>query len=125
MADEVTFQMTASHLTRSMEQARRRERDRIAKYLDEQGDLADASEHDRMHPTEVAQMFREAAEYVRTPSAVEINTTRTAPADPLLAMRDGPEPEELPPVRHMADEAEGVAMVRNLAARGRLNLPTD
>jgi hypothetical protein len=120
MADEVTFEMTASHLTRSMEQARRRERDRIAKYLDEQGDLADAYEHDRMHPTEVAQRFREAAEYVRSGGGAEINTMRVAAApDPLLTMRDGPEAVDLPPERHLSDEDEAMALVRSTGPRSR------
>ncbi len=112
---EPTFTMTASHLARAMEQARARERERIARYLDGQAGRA----HEGAN-VEMAQALLEAAEYVRSSNAPP---AAPAEADPLDALSDSPPPgDELPPVRHMDDFDEGVGMVRNLAGRGRLHL---
>lgn len=116
MAEGGTFTMSAEHLARTLETARQRERAKIAKYLDEQADASLETDVGGM----TAQRFQEAAEYVRS-----MGTPAKVPAapDPLEALRDVPSgSEELPPVRHMDDFDEGVAIARNLGARGRLNL---
>lgn len=132
---EPEFQMTASHLARTLAGVRKRERLKIAKYLDDQADVADSA--DIVLSTPAA--LREAAEYVRSIQDDAPVPAAAAAPDPVETLyRDGPtvpppspsaviedDGSGLPPVRHMDDFAEGIGMVRNLGARGRLNLPTD
>lgn len=122
MAEGTTFTMTAEHLARTMEGARQREREKIARYLDEQADVCLSQDGTMGGSPSSSTALREAAEYVRSMGQATA-APPVAVSDPLDAMRDVPAgSEELPPVRHMDDFDEGVAIVRNLGARGKLNV---
>lgn len=136
---EPTFTITASHLARTMEAARLRERQKIAKYLSDRADAVRGDRRDEIHPTVVGEMFDEAAEYVRSmgPAQTKTEVMANALADPVEKLwkdeQDKPvvraderrveitdDNSGLPPVQHMDDFAEGTAIVRNLGSRGRI-----
>lgn len=126
---EPSFTMTASHLARTMEATRHRERQKIARLLDDRADLILAQGN-----VDAAAEVRTLAEEVRSIAQQSIPMPETS-TDPIEVLyRDGSaavpvvgtqDDSGLPPVRHMDDFDEGRAMVRNLGARGKLNLPRD
>lgn len=112
-ADEAVFQMTATHLARTMETTRARERQRVAALIRDRADLL-LGQGKVEHAAELDTLVEEVLSV-----PVEVNTVRATTAAPALRDDEG---DGLPPVRHHDDFAEGVGMVRNLGARGRLNL---
>lgn len=127
------FEMDGEHLARTLTATRRRERMKVAVEIEDRADLEQGSgQH------ETARVLRELAVQVRhsaVPNAVKAVTAvasggESDPLDDVDAIVAEQERalgtnQGLPPVHHLSDEQEGVALVRNLGARGKLNLPRD
>lgn len=127
------FEMDGEHLARTLATTRKRERAKVATEIDNRADLEDGKGHH-----ETAKVLRELAVQVlgeSVPGAAKVvaATTSGGERDPLDEVDEIVAEQEralgtnqgLPPVHHLNDEQEGLAMVRNLGARGKLNLPRD
>lgn len=111
-ASEATFQMSAAHLTRTLEAARVRVRTTIANLLTDHADAALGEGQ-----TDLGEKLHAIAAEVRAMNP----RPKTAAPDPLDRVDEiAPTAHDpLPPAVNHDDFTEGTALVRGLGARGR------
>lgn len=129
-----TLEVTTEQMARMMEQAKKRARLIFIADIDTKANELEAT------VPEAARVLRQLAEEMRvpiippvpkrTPVAVAPAVVSGGEADPLDTVDDRVAAQEargsaLPEVQHRSDEADATALVRNLGARGKLNLPRD